>query len=132
MNTVTTFLMFDGQAEAAMNFYTSLFENSEITSMRKYTAEGPGKEGTVMVARFTMNGQTYMAIDSAVEHDFVFTPSISLYVDCTSEAEIDRLFAAISQGGNIFMPLNNYGFSDKFGWTTDRFGVSWQLNLTKS
>ena len=61
-----------------------------------------------------------------------FTPAISLYVDCASEAEIDRLFAQLSEGGSILMPLASYPFSEKFCWLADRFGVSWQLSLTGS
>jgi predicted 3-demethylubiquinone-9 3-methyltransferase (glyoxalase superfamily) len=70
-----------------------------------------------------------MAIDSPVKHDFTFTPAMSLFVDCADEAEIDALFAKLSEGGKVLMPLAAYPFSRKFGWLSDRFGVSWQLNL---
>lgn len=69
-----------------------------------------------------------MAIDSPAKHDFTFTPSISLFTECKEEAEFDRLFAAIGEGGKVVMPPNNYGFSARFAWCADRFGVSWQLN----
>ncbi|MNP81219.1 3-demethylubiquinone-9 3-methyltransferase [compost metagenome] len=70
-----------------------------------------------------------MCIDSYVKHGFTFTPAVSLYVNCESEAEIDRVYAALSQGGQVLMPLGEYPFSSKFGWVADQFGVSWQLNL---
>ena len=126
---ITTFLMFDGKAEEAMNFYTSLFKNSEITSISRYGSNEAGVEGTVMHATFSLNGREFMAIDSDVKHNFTFTPSISLYVKCKAEQEIDRLFKALSEGGDVKMELDNYGFSKKFGWVSDRYGVSWQLNL---
>lgn len=126
---ITTFLMFEGEAEEAMNFYTSLFPDSEITSITRYGPEGPGEEGTVQFATFTLNGQTFIAIDSYIEHAFTFTPSISLYVQCDTEEEVDELFHTLSKGGEVLMPLNQYPFSERFGWVNDRFGVSWQLSL---
>jgi predicted 3-demethylubiquinone-9 3-methyltransferase (glyoxalase superfamily) len=82
-----------------------------------------------MQATFTLAGQTYMCIDSPVKHDFTFTPAMSLFVDCADEAELDTLFARLSEDGQVLMALDNYGFSHKFGWLADKFGVSWQLNL---
>ena len=120
--------MFEGQCERALNFYVSLFADGAITSIRRYGPEGPGADGTVLQAAFTLRGETFMAIDSPVKHDFTFTPAMSLFVDCEDEAEIDRLFAKLSEGGKILMPLNAYPFSRKFGWVADQFGVSWQLN----
>jgi predicted 3-demethylubiquinone-9 3-methyltransferase (glyoxalase superfamily) len=124
---ITTFLMFEGQAEEAMTFYTSLFDDSEIVSITKYGPDGPGAEGTVQHAVFTLKGQRYMAIDS-FGHNFTFTPSISLFVQCDSEEELETLYEKLMEGGTAAMPLGNYGFSTKFGWVQDRFGVSWQLN----
>lgn len=126
---ITTFLMFEGQAEAAMSFYISLFEQSEILSMKRYGPNEAGAEGSVMHAIFILNGQEFMCIDSSVHHEFTFTPAMSMYVNCRTEAEVDRLFAALSAGGAILMPLDQYPFSQKFAWVADRFGVSWQLNL---
>jgi predicted 3-demethylubiquinone-9 3-methyltransferase (glyoxalase superfamily) len=132
MQKVTTFLMFTGQAEAAMNLYTSLFKQSEILKLTRYGANEAGAEGTVQHATFTLNGQEFMCIDSSAQHEFTFTPSMSLYVRCTTEEEIDRVFATLAQGGQILMPLDRYPFSQKFGWLADRFGVSWQLSLEPS
>ncbi|EWC63460.1 PhnB protein [Actinokineospora spheciospongiae] len=126
---VSTFLMFQGQAEEALTFYADLFAEAELLALTKWPAGGPGKEGTVQQAVLLLGGQTILANDSTVEHDFTFTPSTSLFVQCDSEEEIDRVYAALAEGGSELMPLADYGFSRRFGWTNDRFGVSWQLNL---
>ncbi len=70
-----------------------------------------------------------MCIDSPIKHEFTFTPSISIFVECESDAEIEDVFGRLLSGGNVLMPLGNYGFSTKFGWLKDRFGPSWQLDL---
>ncbi len=129
MQSITPFLMFEGRAEEAINLYTSLFERSEIVSLTRYGPNEAGDEGSVMHATFTLNGQAFMCIDSNVHHAFTFTPSLSLYVRCDSEDEIDRLFTGLSEGGQVLMPLAEYPFSRKFGWVADRLGVSWQLTL---
>ncbi|GLW11640.1 VOC family protein [Microtetraspora sp. NBRC 13810] len=126
---ITTFLMFEGKAEEAITFYTSLFPDAEIISLDRYGAGEAGEEGSVRHATFSLAGQRYMAIDSSVKHAFTFTPAVSLYVQCESEEELDRLYAALGDGGTPLMPLDDYGFSTGFGWLNDRFGVSWQLNL---
>lgn len=128
--TVRPFLMFQGrQAEAAMQLYTSLVPGSEILEVERYGAGGPGPEGSVMRATFSVAGQVVQCTDSWVEHAFTFTPSFSFFVECESEAQMDALWAELSQGGAAMMPLDDYGFSRRFGWLSDRFGVSWQLNL---
>lgn len=130
MDKVIPFLMFqDGKAEEAMNFYTSLIEDSEITSIIRYGANQPGDEGTVMQATFNLKGQEFMCIDSNVKHQFTFTPSFSIYVVCSTEEEIEALYEKLKEDREALMPLGNYGFSRKFGWVNDRYGVSWQLNL---
>jgi predicted 3-demethylubiquinone-9 3-methyltransferase (glyoxalase superfamily) len=132
MQKITNFMMFTGRAEEAMNFYRSLFENSRILDIIRYGPGEAGKEGTVMHATFSLNGQEFMCIDSSIQHAFTFTPSMSLFVNCDSEAEIDRLFEKLSLGGQVLMPLERYPFSEKFAWLNDQFGVSWQLNLAKN
>jgi predicted 3-demethylubiquinone-9 3-methyltransferase (glyoxalase superfamily) len=127
--TITTFLMFDGKAEEAMTFYVSLFKNSHIVAIAHYGPNEAGVEGSVLHARFSLNGRELICIDSPVKHDFTFTPAMSLFVDCGTEQEVDTLFARLTEGGKIFMPLNRYPFSRKFGWVADRYGVSWQINL---
>lgn len=126
---VTTFLMFEGHAAEAMSLYTSLFANSAIEHVDRYAAGEPGAEGSVKLARFTVGGQRLLCIDSPVKHAFTFTPAISIFVECESPDELERAFATLSDGGAVLMPLDNYGFSTRFGWINDRFGVSWQLNL---
>jgi predicted 3-demethylubiquinone-9 3-methyltransferase (glyoxalase superfamily) len=126
---VTTFLMFEGVAMEAMNLYVSLFGGSEIQRVERYGPGEQGVEGTVKTANFTLAGQEFRCIDSPVKHGFTFTPSIPLFVECDSEAELEAAFSRLSDGGSVLMPVGNYGFSTKFGWLADRFGVSWQLNL---
>ncbi|PFL24306.1 hypothetical protein COJ07_01275 [Bacillus cereus] len=128
---ITTFLMFEGKAEEAMNFYTSLFDQSEIVNISRYDENGPGKEGSVIHATFTLNSQEFMCIDSYVKHDFTFTPAMSLYVTCETEEEIETVFNKLAQDGAILMPLGAYPFSKKFGWLNDKYGVSWQLTLAE-
>jgi predicted 3-demethylubiquinone-9 3-methyltransferase (glyoxalase superfamily)/uncharacterized protein YndB with AHSA1/START domain len=126
---VTPFLMFAGQAEEAMTWYVSLIRNSAILSIERYGAAGPGRPGSVLQARFSLNGREFISIDSPVKHQFTFTPAVSLLVDCATEAEVDRLFAALSSDGSVMMPLAAYPFSKRFGWLADKYGVSWQLRL---
>ncbi len=132
MQKITTFFMFDGQAEEAMNYYLSVFDQAEILSINRYGANEAGAEGSVPHATFSLYGQVFMCIDSNVKHNFTFTPSISWYIACTTEDEIDRLFEKLSQGGKVLMPLASYPFSEKFGWIVDKYGVSWQLNLERN
>ncbi|MCW2634782.1 MAG: 3-demethylubiquinone-9 3-methyltransferase [Blastococcus sp.] len=126
---ITPFLMFQGKdAEQAMTFYTSLFDDGRILDISRYGSDGPGPEGTVQVARFALAGQEFLCSDSFVQHAFSFTPSFSVWIETESENELERLFAALADGGSQLMPLGDYGFSRRFGWVNDRHGVSWQLN----
>ncbi len=134
MQKTTTFLMFAGdqcgRAEEAMRFYTSLFPGSEIRSIEYFEADLRGERTRlVRQALFTLAGQEYMASENTLEHQFTFTPAISLFVTCESEAELESLHRALASGGTELMPPDDYGFSRRFTWVADRFGVSWQLNL---
>ena len=129
---VSTHLMFEGDAEAAMTLYVSTFAGSEIRHIERYGAGEQGAEGSVKLAEFALAGRSFLCIDSPVKHNFTFTPSVSIFVECSDEAEQDRAFAILAEGGTPLMPLDNYGFSKRFGWVSDRFGVSWQLNLSES
>ena len=125
-----TFLTFQKEdAEEAMNFYVSLFDNSKIIEVQRWGPGMPGKEGTIMHATFQLNGSLYMCSDSPPVHEWDFTPGVSNFVNCSDETEQEFLFEKLAENGNVLMPLNNYGFSQKFGYVTDQFGVSWQLNL---
>ena len=116
-------------AEQAMNFYIRLFENSEIVKLERWGKDAPGKEGTIMNAIFSLDGNLYMCSDSPPIHEWDFSPAVSNFVECEDESELERLFNKLSENGAVMMPLGNYGFSQKFGWVVDQFGISWQLNL---
>ena len=126
---ITPFLMFEGKAEEAMNFYASLFADARIEIFERFGPEGPGAEGTILHAELVLKDQRLRLFDSPVPHAFGFTPSFSLFVDCEDEAEIDRLSATLSEGGQVMMELAEYPFARKFTWLADRFGISWQLSL---
>ena len=129
MKSVTPFLMFEGNAEQAMNLYVSVFPGAAILEITRFGAGEQGPEGSIKGAYFSIAGQAIRFFDSPVKHAFTFTPASSLFVECESEEEIDRVAAALGEGGAILMPLADYGFSRRFTWLNDRFGVSWQLNL---
>lgn len=130
MTMARPFLMFQGGvAQAALDLYFATFPDSRMVKAERYGAEGPGPEGTLKVAIFTLCGREFMCSDSPVKHAFSFTPSSSTFVDFDSAAELDRAFDALSKDGRTLMPLGSYGFSKRFAWLVDRFGVSWQLNL---
>jgi len=126
---IAAFFLFEGNAEEAMNFYTELFDDAKIVHLVRYGRNEGGEEGKVMRGAFSLKGQLFMCTDSNIKHDFTFTPSVSLFVTCETEEEIDRLFAGLSEGGQVLMPLAQYPFSPKFAWVQDRFGLSWQLSL---
>lgn len=123
------FLMFSGQAEEAFRFYAEVFPDCEILQLERYGPSGPGLEGTMMRGRLRLAGLDILGFDSFVNHDFTFTPASSIFVTCDTEDEIVRLANVLAEGGNLLMPLDNYGFSRQFAWLNDRFGVSWQLTL---
>jgi predicted 3-demethylubiquinone-9 3-methyltransferase (glyoxalase superfamily) len=125
----TAFLMFEGTAEEAMNLYLSLFPNSAIKAISRYGENEGGSAGMVRHAVFLLNGQLLMCIDSPVKHGFTFTPAMSLYVSFDSEQELEKMYAGLSPGGQILMPLDAYPFSKRYVWLSDKFGVSWQLAL---
>lgn len=128
---VTPFLAFFGNAEKAMNHYVGLIENSEIVSVEHFGPGDVGKEGTVKIAEFTLNGQRIMCNDIPGKHNWTFTPAVSLYVESSKEEALAKYFEALSKEGKVLMPLDEYPFSKKFAWVEDEFGVSWQLNITK-
>lgn len=126
---VTPFLMFNNQAEEAVNLYTSLFKNSEILTMVKYGEDGPGESGTVQHSIFTLNGQVFMAIDADNGEELPMNPSISLYVTVEDAREMERLFNGLKKEGAILMPKTPMPPFREFAWVQDKFGVSFQLAL---
>jgi len=130
MTAATPFLMFQrGIGREALDFYVSLFADGEIVDLETYPAGGPAPEGTIMRGRFRVAGQEFFVSDSFVEHAFDFTPSLSIWIECESPEAQEALVSALGEGGQTLMPLDNYGFSTRFAWVNDRFGVSWQINL---
>jgi predicted 3-demethylubiquinone-9 3-methyltransferase (glyoxalase superfamily) len=112
---ITTFLWFDDQALAAAELYTSLFDDSAIVSVQHYGEAGPGPAGSVMTVTFTLAGQQYTALNGGPM--FPFTEAISLSVSCASQAEVDRLWETLTDGGE----------PGQCGWLKDRYGLSWQI-----
>jgi predicted 3-demethylubiquinone-9 3-methyltransferase (glyoxalase superfamily) len=127
-HSVTPFLLFQGQAEEAINFYTSVIPRSHTVRLERYAAADGGEAGKVKRANIVLAGQPIMVIDSPVKHHFSFNPAVSFFVECKTEDEIRTLSGILGVGGPVLMPLDNYGFSKLFAWVTDRFGVTWQLN----
>jgi predicted 3-demethylubiquinone-9 3-methyltransferase (glyoxalase superfamily) len=130
MQKISPFLWFNDNAEEAVNLYTSIFGNSRIEQVARYGELGPGPEGTIMTLGFKLDGQDFAALNGGPV--FSFTPAISFFVSCTTESELDALWGKLSVSGTVYMEMQEYPFSRKFGWVADRFGVSWQLNLTSS
>jgi predicted 3-demethylubiquinone-9 3-methyltransferase (glyoxalase superfamily) len=129
MSKATPFLMFQGQAQAALDLYFGIFPESRMLSAERYGKGDPAPEGTIEVARFTLCGREFMCSDSPIKHGFAFTPASSILVEFESVDALDRAFMALAEGGQVLMPLDDYGCSRRFGWLNDRFGMSWQLTL---
>lgn len=110
-------LWFDGKAREAAEFYCTVFNNSAITA------------DTQLVVTFKSAGQKFMCLNGGPE--FTFNPSVSFYVLCETEDEIDKVWKSLLVGGSVLMPLDKYAWSTKYGWVQDRFGISWQLSLGK-
>lgn len=123
----TPFLMFQGQAKAALELYRQAFPDYEELLLQEHT-EGP-QAGQIAMARIRIAGLEIMLYDSPPIHDFTFTPSTSTFIQCDDETQLRDLAGKLGAGGAVMMPIDNYGFSSLFTWLADRFGVSWQLNL---
>jgi len=122
MKSATTFLMFQGQANEAIQQYQQWFSELQVESLT-YMEDSQ----QVAMAVLHLKGLKIMVNDSVIKHNFTFTPSTSIYVECESAEEIGSLVAQILEGGQALMPLDNYGFSKQFAWVQDCFDVSWQL-----
>lgn len=107
-------LWFDGKAKEAAEYYCSVLDDTVITDKND------------LVVNFITSGQRFMCLNGGPE--FKINPSISFYVICKSEEEIDRLWKSFIDGGSVLMPLDKYEWSSKYGWVSDRYGVNWQLS----
>lgn len=126
---ITPNLWFDGDAESAVERYTNIFHDSTIGSSSRYdeaSAEVSGQPaGSVLTVEFELEGQDFVALNGGPQ--FPFTPAISFIVNCPTKDDVDQLWKQLSGGGETLMPLDSYPFSDRYGWTEDEYGVSWQL-----
>ncbi len=119
-----------GSAADAMALYASLFADGRILLDERWNADEQGTKGTVRIAEFIVAGQKFRCSDSPpLDHEWSFTPAVSVWVNCDSTDEQQRVFAALAEDGTQLMPLDDYGFGP-FGWVEDRYGVSWQLAAT--
>lgn len=129
---ITPFLWFDSHAEAAMNFYTSVFTNSKINEIRKWPENSPfpaesTKPGTVQAASFTLEDLTLNAFDAGPM--FSFNSSISFFIACQDDTELEKIWNQLIAGGEAMMPLGSYPWSKRYGWLQDQFGIAWQIML---
>lgn len=115
MQKITPFLWFDGRAEEAANFYTSVFKNSKIGTVSRYGEGGPGPKGSVMSATFQLEGQEFIALNGGPHYSF--TPAISFFIHCETQEEVDHYWDKLSDGGRTV----------QCGWLQDKFGLSWQV-----
>jgi predicted 3-demethylubiquinone-9 3-methyltransferase (glyoxalase superfamily) len=115
MQKITTYLTFAERGEEAVNFYVALFKNAKINNIVRYGDGGPFPAGSLLNASFDLEGQQFMAMDAGPH--FQFAEGISLFVDCKTQEEVDRLYDGLSEGGE----------KQPCGWVKDRFGVSWQI-----
>src|SRR6266550_5992463 len=116
MSKITPCLWFDGEAEEAARFYVSLLPESRVDHVQKNVTDSPaGKAGSVLIVKFTLAGQRFLALNGGTR--FEYTHAISFMVDCADQAEVDRLWDALSDGGSV----------ERCGWLKDRYGVSWQI-----
>lgn len=112
---IIPFLWFDNDAEEAVKFYTSVFRKSKITDTLQYGDAGPGPKGTIMSVNFQLEGQDFIALNGGPQ--FKFSPAISFFIKCETQAEVDRFWERLSDGGER-LPC---------GWLKDKFGISWQV-----
>ncbi|WP_334188201.1 VOC family protein [Noviherbaspirillum sp.] len=115
MQKITPFLWFDGKAEEAANFYTSVFKNSKVLGINRYSEGAPMPKGSVMTAQFVLDGQEFVALNGGPE--YTFSPAISFVVNCESQEEVDHFWEKLTAGGKEI----------QCGWLQDKYGVSWQI-----
>lgn len=116
MPKISPFLWFDNQAEEAATFYVSLFPNSRVLEVSRYGEAGPGPAGSVMVVRFELDGNEFLALNGGPEH-YSFDESVSFFIECDTEEELDHYWSALTEGGEEIA----------CGWLKDRYGLRWQV-----
>jgi predicted 3-demethylubiquinone-9 3-methyltransferase (glyoxalase superfamily) len=125
------FLMFQGDAGPALEFYATAVDRFELFTIEHWGPGESGTEGQVKAAEFAVAGQRFRCFDSPPVHAFDFTPSFSIFLECDRQEDVDKLAAALGAGGTTMMPPDDYGFSPRFAWVSDRFRVSWQINFVE-
>ena len=120
------FITLEGQAQLALDLYAEVFPDFALHALTHHAAP---HDDLIMTAMFEVKGQAMMISDSFISHQWSITPGISFFIDLEGEAELNRLAAALAEGGLVHMPAGDYGFSTLFAWVQDRFGVNWQLNV---
>ena len=120
------FITLEGEAQSALDLYEEVFPDFALHALTHHAAP---HDGLIMTAKFEVKGQAMMISDSFISHEWSITPGISFFIDLEGEAELNRLAAALAEGGMVHMSAGNYGFSTLFAWVQDRFGVNWQLNV---
>jgi predicted 3-demethylubiquinone-9 3-methyltransferase (glyoxalase superfamily) len=126
---VKTHIMFQGDAQNAVNLYSSIFKDFKVGNLEYYGEGEQVAAGAFKLATVFFAGHEFIIFDSPPMHDFSFTPSMSIFVDFDMQDELEAAFTELSRDGKVMMPLDDYGFSKRYGWISDRFGVSWQFNL---
>jgi predicted 3-demethylubiquinone-9 3-methyltransferase (glyoxalase superfamily) len=111
----TTCLWFDNQGEEAARYYVSIFKDSRLGAIHRYTSAGPGREGAVMLVEFELNGQKFVALNGGPEHKF--NPAVSIVVECADQAEVDYYWDRLTEGGQEIA----------CGWVADKYGLHWQV-----
>jgi len=112
---ITPFLWFDSQAEAAANFYVSIFNNSRVLGISRYGEAGPGPKGSVMTVDFELDGQRFTGLNGGPH--FKFTEAVSFVVHCKTQEEVDTFWGKLLEGGQ----------ESQCGWLKDKYGLSWQI-----
>lgn len=115
MQKITPFLWFDHNAEEAASYYVETFKQAKIGNIRRYGEAGPGTPGTVLTIEFEIEGHQFIGLNGGPHYSF--SPAVSFFVNCEDQAEVDHLWARLSEGGQI----------QQCGWVSDRFGVTWQI-----
>lgn len=124
-----THLMFEGQAQRAIDLYSTAFTDAELLSVERFPDDHGSHAGQIRIARLRLMNGEFILIDSQTHHHFTFTPAMSVFVEFDDEAELLTAINVLQSDGTVLMPLDNYGFSEKFAWLQDPLGVSWQLSL---